>query len=214
MKSSPDQQGLIDMKSIPRSGELPDNEAPIVFIDTEYTTLDPWRRRPWEIAIIRRDPGQPDVEMQIILTDVDLADADPKSLEIGQFFTRHPKFGAGVVDNPLVSYIEECEAAPLVETLTRGCHIVAAVPDPDVDILREMLRRHGLRWTGHYHLHDIENIAIGYIKGLDPDFKPCFPLNSEELSELCGVPCPTDEDRHTAMGDARWVRDWWDAIFS
>jgi hypothetical protein len=144
---------------------------------------------------------------------VDLADADPKSLEVGGFFQRHPKFGAGE-PNPMVSYVDECAAAPLVESLTRGAHVVAAVPDPDVDILREMLRRHGLRWTGHYHLMDIENVALGYLKGLDPDFKPCFPLKSDELSELCGVPAPEECDRHTAMGDARWVRDWWDAIFS
>lgn len=213
MTEPPTPAGIIDSATIPRSGDIPDSGAPICFIDTEYTTLDPWRRRPWEIAIIRRDPGVPDVEMQIILTDVDLCDADPKSLEIGGFFQRHPKFGVGE-ENPLVSYLPEHEAARLVETMTRECHIIAAVPDPDVDILREMLRRHGLRWTGHYHLMDIENVAIGYVKGLDDSFRPKFPLNSEQLSELCGVPCPKDEDRHTAMGDARWVRDWWDAIFS
>lgn len=207
-----DAEGIIDTASIPLSGVSPDAGAPICFIDTEYTTLDPWRRKPWEIAVIRRDPGAPDVEMNIILMDVDLSDADPKSLDIGGFFDRHPKFGAA--EDVLTSYITEAEAAPLVETLTRGAHIVAAVPDPDVDILREMLRRHGLRWTGHYHLMDIENIAIGYIKGLDMGFKPQFPLKSDELSEMCGVPAPSDAERHTAMGDARWVRDWWDAIFS
>lgn len=205
--------GSIDEASIPRSGELEDAGAPICFIDTEYTTLDPWRRRPWEIAIIRRDPGKPDVELTIVITDVDLSDADPKSLEVGHFWERHP-LGAPDAEELGVSYLCEADAAKVVEPLTRGAHIVAAVPDPDVDILREMLRRHGLRWTGHYHLMDIENVALGYLKGLDPDFKPCFLLKSDELSELCGVPSPEEKERHTAMGDARWVRDWWDAIFS
>jgi hypothetical protein len=211
---SADQQGVIDMSSIPRSGELQDMGAPVCFIDTEYTTLDPWRRKPWEIAIIRRDPGAPDVEVTFIVTDVDLSDADPKSLDVGGFYQRHPRYAGAESEEIAVSYLPESEVAPLVEALTRGAHIVAAVPDPDVDILRELLRRHGMRWTGHYHLMDIENVALGYLKGLDPDFTPSFPLDSDELSELCGVPAPGDEDRHTAMGDARWVRDWWDAIFS
>lgn len=209
-----DTQGVIDEASIPRSGELKDAGAPICFIDTEYTTLDPWRRKPWEIAIIRRDPGLTDIEQTFLIEDVDLADADPKSLEVGGFFERHPRFAAGAGELGRYSLLKECDIAPLVESLTRGAHIVAAVPDPDVDILREMLKRHGLRWSGHYHLMDIENVAIGYLKGLDEGFQPSFPLKSDELSELCGVPAPKDEDRHTAMGDARWVRDWWDAIFS
>jgi hypothetical protein len=203
--------GLVDEADIPVSGEIDDAGAPICFIDTEYTTLDPWRRKPWEVAIIRRDPGVPDIQFHVIINDVDLSDADPKSLEIGGFFQRHPRFGG--LEDPLVSYLPEAEAACLIEPLIRGCHIVAAVPDPDVDILREMLRRHGLRWTGHYHLMDIENVAIGYLKGLDPTFKPCFPLKSDELSELCGIPAPDECNRHTALGDAKWVRDWWDGIF-
>lgn len=210
---STDQQGLIDTAAIPRSGVIHDIGAPVCFIDTEYTTLDPWRRRPWEVAIIRRDPGIADVETTFLISDVDLSDADPKSLEVGHFFERHPAFGGVTAEDPLINYVTETEAAEVVEALTRGCHIVAAVPDPDVDILREMLRRHGLRWTGHYHLMDIENIAIGYLKGLDPTFIPQLPLKSDDLSRLCGLEPPDDDTRHTAMGDARWVRDWWDAIF-
>ncbi len=206
-------KGLVDEATIPRSGVNPDVGAPLVFLDTEFTTLDPWRRKPWEVGLIRRDPGAPDVEMNIIITDVDLSDADPKSLEIGHFWDRHP-LGCGHEDLPGVSYLTEEDAVKLIEPITRGAHIVGAVPDPDVDILREMLKRHNLRWTGHYHLMDVENVALGYLKGLDPAFKPMFPLKSDELGELCGVPAPSEEDRHTALGDARWVRDWWDAIFS
>lgn len=211
---SADQQGLIDTASIPRSGIVQDLGAPVCFIDTEFTTLDPWRRRPWEIAIIRRDPGAPDVESVFVISDVDLTDADPKSLEVGGFFERHPAFGGVAAEDPLVSYLTEAEAAILVETMTRGCHVIGAVPNADSDILQDMLRRNQLRWTGHYHLMDIENVAIGYLKGLDPLFIPQLPLKSDELSEMCGVPAPSDEERHTALGDARWVRDWWDSIFS
>lgn len=211
---SPDQQGVIDAASIPLGGVLEDAGAPICFIDTEFTTLDPWSRRPWEIAIIRRDPGVPDIETLFVISDIDLSDADPKSLEIGGFFQRHPSFNGGGSGAPPTSVLTEAEASIAVETMTRGCHIVGAVPDADASILRDMLRRNQLRWTGHYHLMDIESIAIGYLKALDPSFPMVLPLKSDELSELCGVPAPKGEDRHTALGDARWVRDWWDAIFT
>ncbi len=36
--------------------------------------------------------------------------------------------------------------------------------------------------------------------------------NSEKTSHACGVHPPTSAERHTAMGDARWVARWHDAI--
>ena len=41
-----------------------------------------------------------------------------------------------------------------------------------------------------------------------------LPLStgSYDLSELANVPRPGAEVAHTAMGDAMWVRAWWDAV--
>lgn len=38
------------------------------------------------------------------------------------------------------------------------------------------------------------------------------PWRSDDLSRLCGVEPPTKEERHTALGDARWVKRWYDHI--
>lgn len=35
---------------------------------------------------------------------------------------------------------------------------------------------------------------------------------SDDLSRACGVEPPTPEERHTALGDARWVKRWYDHI--
>lgn len=35
---------------------------------------------------------------------------------------------------------------------------------------------------------------------------------SDDLSRACGVEPPTEEERHTALGDARWVQRWYDHI--
>lgn len=35
---------------------------------------------------------------------------------------------------------------------------------------------------------------------------------SDDLSRACGVEPPTEDERHTALGDARWVKRWYDHI--
>lgn len=35
---------------------------------------------------------------------------------------------------------------------------------------------------------------------------------SDDLSRACGVEPPSEEERHTALGDARWVQRWYDHI--
>lgn len=38
------------------------------------------------------------------------------------------------------------------------------------------------------------------------------PWRSDDLSRACGVEPPSEEERHTALGDARWVKRWYDHI--
>ncbi|MGN0126047.1 MAG: hypothetical protein ACI38R_22625 [Rhodococcus sp. (in: high G+C Gram-positive bacteria)] len=38
------------------------------------------------------------------------------------------------------------------------------------------------------------------------------PWRSDDLSRACGVEPPTEDERHTALGDARWVKRWYDHI--
>ena len=181
--------------------------TPLCFIDTETTGVHP-DRRVWEVAIIRRDDGgQREVSFFV---DVDLSGADPFGLKIGGFYERHPFFG-----NSSETVLTEAAAAHEVESWTRGAHLVGAAPAFDAGCLDPMLRRHQLIPAWHYHLIDVEAMAVGWISGralmgVGNAIGP--PWKSDVLSLACGVNPPSDGERHTALGDARWAMRWYDAM--
>lgn len=202
--------------------------SPIVFIDTETTGVHP-DRRPWEIAMIKRyeslhrtDQFGLQEELLIQITDVDLSNADPFGLRVGGFYNRH--YSSSPTNIPTdCKCMREHEAAQAVEKFTRNAHLIGAVPSFDADTLDKMLRRHKLIPAWHYHLIDVEPLAIGYLKGLQRqalkkgsslilDFQFSLPWKSNELSRTIGVEPPTDAERHTAMGDARWAQRTYDKV--
>ncbi|MGV9818394.1 hypothetical protein [Nocardia xishanensis] len=211
--------------------------APLVFLDTETDGLHPGRR-PWEIAMIRRD-GDAERAITIYVAGVDLSAAELIGLNIGGFHQRHPEYrdwtieseerydpwaSAGAV-KPGERLLVEGEAARLVELWTRGAHIVGAVPSFDVECLGAMLRRNGVCPSWHYHPIDVEALAVGWLHGQraariadgtgiadEPLPQIALPWRSDDLSRVCGVEPPSEEERHTAMGDARWVQRWYDRI--
>jgi DNA polymerase III epsilon subunit-like protein len=197
----------------------------IVFIDTETTSLRP-DRRAWEVGlIVRSEDGTLDTEHQwfIDLRDLDLGNADVMSLKIGRFYERHPQVADGHLSNPAVR--REDDALRNIERLTRGAHLVGAVPNFDADVLSARMRAHGICPSWHYHLIDVEALTVGYFHGLDAHGhssttcaencgdgqRPGPPWKSDELSAALGIKVSA-EDRHTALGDARWAMRIYDAV--
>lgn len=181
----------------------------LCFIDTETTSLR-HDRRAWEIGIIFRQPGYPDVPHLWFIrgADLDLGNADKKSLDIGGFYDRHPEY-----DGPggTVATWAEAEALKKIESLTRSAHLIGALPSFDAEVLGNRMRANGICPSWHYHLLDIEPMMIGYLRGLGKPV-PDLPWPSDELSRMVGVEPPGDKERHTAPGDADWCRAIWDAI--
>jgi len=225
---------------------------PIVFLDTETTSLAP-DRQIWEIAMIRRQevPADPTVEggtreiqrkvASFFVGPVDLRHADPFALKLTRFYDRHPDFrpdqGYGLQNargrrafwdletfeaqlSPSDSNLAQPMCAPdskvaseVVFHWTRDATIVGAVPNFDTEGLSHMMRHQGLQPAWHYHLRDIETLTVGYLLGSQgPEVDLGGDWKSEELSRLLGVEPPTEEERHTALGDALWVERWWDEI--
>lgn len=211
--------------------------VPLAFVDTETTGVHPGRRA-WEIAIIRREPDGQEQTLHAFVSDVDLSEADPYGLKIGRFYDRHPKYGrtpeaaAAIAiardlglevpdDGPC---LDEGDLAPMVERMARGAHLVGAVPSFDAEVFADMLRRHRLTPAWHYHLIDVENLAAGYLAGIaaatreqidqavstHPAATP--PWSSDDLSRAVGVEPAGEDERHTALGDARWAKRVYDAI--
>jgi DNA polymerase III epsilon subunit-like protein len=189
----------------------------LIFLDTETTSLRP-DRRVWELgAIIRRVAGGGDHEIRrfIRAEDLDLGNADPFSLDIGGYYDRHPQGrGDGSLDRG--SKLEsEAEVLAEFAHLSRGAHLVGNVVNFDADVLDRRMRAHGILPGWNYHLVDVEALAAGNLAvGDDPQLREIArpPWNSEDLSAALGVKVPGPDERHTALGDARWARDVYCAV--
>ncbi|MGN8245258.1 hypothetical protein ACTHAM_002377 [Cellulomonas soli] len=202
--------------------------APLVFVDTETTGLHPGRKA-WEIALIRVDEDGNGRGRSCFIGDVDLSGADPKGLQVGGFYDRHPLYN-GLHRSPTgrerswyspepwgghadYRVLSEAQAAVWVEQWTRGAHLVGAMPWFDAEVLDSLLRRARRVPAWHYHLIDVEALALGslaaFLAPLDrgPEaLADAVPWSSDELSRAIGVEPPAGEHRHTAMGDARWAQ--------
>lgn len=191
------------------------SDAPIVFLDTETDGVHP-SRRVWEIGMIRRDgEGERAISMFV---EIDLSTADPFGLKVGRFYERHP-LGRAITEGVPIYRFEEAmkgtmmasaHAALTVAQWTHGAHIVGAVPNFDTEVLANLLRSQGLTPSWHYHLVDVENLMVGYLAARGTRMPP--PWRSDELSELVGVAPPEADERHTALGDARWAARIYDAV--
>jgi DNA polymerase III epsilon subunit-like protein len=170
----------------------------LAFVDTETTGLHP-NRRPWEVAIIRRDLSgvAPEASIVIQVSDVDLSDADPQALSIGRFYERH-----GVVTRGS-QLLTESQAARVVEQWTRGAYLVGAVPSFDAGTLDPMLRRHRLVPAWLHRLRCVETLASGHLGREVGGLKDA--AKALDLSVDQAV-------LHTAMGDARLAAAIWDAV--
>lgn len=188
--------------------------APLVFLDTETTGLG-LDADIWEFAAIRRHSTGEEIELHLFIEHDAKKCADLPDSFLADHKRRWPNHAEHVWTQAGAA---EQIARFLAPDFDAGkAHIVGAVPDFDTSKIERLLKRHGFGPQWHYHLIDIENLAVGYLAGLarvgawPPLDIPALPWDSDELSRAIGVEPPTDE-RHTAMGDARWARDIYDRV--
>lgn len=166
---------------------------PVVWLDTETTSLNP-DREVWEIAMIcQATPDVTQFEMTIVVEDVDLTTADPESLKFNRFHERHAEIGG---ENRV--HLPGHLVAMIVADWLKDKTIVAAQPHFDTVGLSTLLLRHGENPTPwHYRLRDVESIAEGHAR------RPLGGL--QDIAAAFGIPSPP-KAQHTAMGDAQLVR--------
>lgn len=188
----------------------------IVFLDTETTGLGQGAEI-WEIGAIVRDPGEPDREFAWRLRPL-MYRAEPTGLRIGRFYERmtdilgpdgpeatvdvHPALAADETGEQRRTTIDR--VAVDVAQLLDGAIIVGAVPNFDTERLDHFLRDRNLCGSWHYHLVDVETLAAGLF-GMAP------PWNFDSILTRLGLTYD-EASRHTALGDARMVRDAYDAV--
>lgn len=203
---------------------------PWIAVDTETSHLDPLAGGvPWDIAIVEAD-GTEHV-WTFPLTETQLALADPESLAIGGYYDRVAALypldarlhGAAVAREQRASAIEIVE-------LLRGAIIVGVNPPFDVWHLRLWIRSIGVEdpWSDpdrtrqpHYRPVPIDAVSYGTVvefgtgdlrelaahHDLDPH-DLALPWRSDAVAKIAGVTPPSEDERHTALGDARWVHRW------
>jgi hypothetical protein len=163
----------------------------------------------WEFAAIRREEDGTETEHHLFIEhSVKKCHGLPES-----FFRDHiSRWDTRVALGP------EAAVGVIANLFDGKPHVVGAVPNFDTERIALLLSRYGIKPNWHYHLIDVENLAVGYLWGqqkaypvIGRELRTPLPWNSDDLSRSCGVIPPTDE-RHTAMGDARWAKALYDAI--
>lgn len=196
----------------------------LVYLDTETTGLDPDLHDVWEIAVITEDGREYAWQIK-----PDLTHADPRALEVGGYYTRHFSVTEAHPCPPGTSVItqhwttEEIGDVETAETVAQqvaeflaSSVVVGSNPAFDQAFLTRWLRKHGQVWAAHYRTVDVITMGAGALHErsvlpAEPGDPHDVPYSSTGISRAFGVD-PDNHDRHTALGDARWARDLYQAI--
>lgn len=196
--------------------------APLAFIDVETTSLDPTLGEVWEVAAVIRPGDRPTFKGMTKhrwLLPASLQGADPIALNVGGFHQRHPRGNAFDIET-VADIVEAGQPYPThlhdfareFARLTHGCHLVGAVVSFDEKRLERLLRSQNVMPSWHYHLIDVEALAVGWLsrgagyKVAEP------PWKSDQITEAIGVKMPSKDERHTALGDALWAMRLYDKV--
>ncbi len=199
--------------------------AKIIFADTETSGLTrpylPGGRVIWDYAHIARHPDGHEERVQLFVRIADLPPGvagKPRDLPedvfqgliVGQFWDRHPEITGRTPVGSLV--VSEATLAEIIATsYGRGSGgrpaLVGCVPAFEDLGMAELLIRHGYTTSEtpwHYRLVCVENLAAGRLRepvGWDP----------HDMARRLGLDL-SRYTKHTAMGDAEFARDLYDAV--
>lgn len=177
----------------------------LIFLDTETTGLA-LSDDIWEFAAIRRRPDGTETRLHLFI------EHDERKCRVLPESFREDHYARFPSHNQETPRPRAAHAIGNFLAKREGVrpHIVGAVPNFDTERIALLLADVNRSPEWHYHLIDVENLAVGYLAGVRRAL-PDLPWSSDDLSRAVGVEPPTD-GRHTAMGDAEWAMALYDAI--
>lgn len=178
----------------------------LVFIDTETTGLG-LDDHIWEFAAIRRTADGTET-----VTHIHIDHDRTKVAALPDKFQADIKARFGIGKH---IYTPAGAAAIIYAALEGKPHIVGANIAFDAGMIERLLAAHGYETPWHYHLLDVETLSVGMLA--EQGRSVVRPWRSDNLAERIGLGMADDDDnprydRHTALGDARWVQAWWGQI--
>ena len=173
----------------------------LVFVDTECTGLRP-DDQIWEFAGLRRyrDGSSSWLHMLVQHDEMRAATGLPEPFR-SQYLSRR--------GSPEERWPRKRAAIAIAEFLSGDAVMVGAVPTFDVLHLTGLLRHYGILVPRLYTVIDVEALAAGSLSRAGRRVR--IPLNGEQLSRDLGVD-PSRYERHTAVGEVKWVRALYDRI--
>lgn len=174
-----------------------------VAVDLETSGLDPYEHEIIEVGLVIEKPRLGGAMHDSLLIEeftfslpFDEARASEKALEINGWGKREfPKLWG------------PARAIGFLQEALRGVHLVGKNPHFDAEFLRHLFHRWGEKPSWHHRLVDVGSLAWGV------DQQSCrstgfegtnAPPTTEGVEFILGVHRKPDE-RHTALGDARWA---------
>lgn len=179
--------------------------TPIVFCDTETTGVNVFYDDIWEIAAIRRDENGDTEHHLFVEHDHKKLDGLPERYRADH----DQRF------DPSLARTAEQVAAWAERVFAGTAVLFGANAAFDAYLLERLIRSTGRAETPfHYRPLDIEAFSAGRetaIRNIQ------IPWRSDDLAEQSGLQMRNDTGgpryhRHTALDDARWVRDWYDHL--
>lgn len=179
-----------------------------IFVDTETTSLGR-DKDVWEIGLIVRT-ATGDREQIVQITDVPKFGFAPESSAINGAETRAVALGGTPLPGTLL--MSESDAASYLRAQTHGAIMVGANVAFDLEGIETMMRWNDLDPAWYYQPYDVTQMAAmiaHLVKNMD--LLTVSP-SSRVVRNALGLPTAAPGEEHTALGDARWVRDWWDLL--
>lgn len=203
----------------------------LIALDLESTGLDPEMHEWWELAaIVREHPVGEYNGTWVWQRRPHLASAQIPALMINGYYERRATVSFGAVKtmiyppnafqgptrlNGTPEDRTEEDHASLFAHMISGATIVGSNPAFDMGFIAAYLHEYDQAVAVNYHLVDVRALVYGFIRGRDVHSDTHTAVTWDSSTGALAFQIGIDqkpEDKHTALGDARFALDCWDQV--